>query len=383
MDEPSLRRQPAARPDADGLQPDAERPSAAQPAEAGETGVRSGRAAGRRRAAAARGAGGAQKTAPRRRELLTAVADLIGAGAAVYLLCSMLLRLAAGGVLKLISPGATFEDAAGVPEFVPGLLNLILAVAGLWLAVRFLKELCPAQLRPGCAMTDPRDRRLWLFLPVFLGVSLLGDVLSAALQRLLAAHTGYTAPAAVQLPDSGLALLLYFAAMCVAPAILEELFCRGMMQGMLRRWGVWFSIVVSSVVFTLLHADIAQMPSIFVLSVFLGLVAYATDSLMPGMVLHFVNNVAAFIFLLTQQKLDGVKAFGMLTYLVGVMVLAAAVCVGVIHRLGLMRTLRPIPQVYDPKNRQKRVLRLATAPLFMVVMLWLAVRAVLPLFARG
>lgn len=99
----------------------------------------------------------------------------------------------------------------------------------------------------------PRDGRLWLFVPVFLGAGFLCSLLTTLLQRLLAAFTRYRAPEAIRLPQSGFATFLYFIGMCVVPAVLEELLVRGAMQAVLSRWGTWFSIVVSSVVFTLLH----------------------------------------------------------------------------------------------------------------------------------
>ena len=60
----------------------------------------------------------------------------------------------------------------------------------------------------------------------------------------------------------------------------------------------------------------------------------------------------------------------------------AVVCLAAIRRLGVMRRFRPIPRVYDPKNRQSRLERLASAPLFPLVMACMALRAAWPLFAK-
>ena len=162
----------------------------------------------------------------------------------------------------------------------------------------------------------------------------------------------------------------------------EELLVRGAMQAVLSRWGTWFSIVVSSVVFTLLHGDIAQMPSLFILSVLMGLAAYCTGSLALGMALHFAYNTMSFLFLYAAQKMDGVSAFAFAGYLVAVFCVGAVVCLAAIRRLGVMRRFRPIPRVYDPKNRQSRLERLASAPLFPLVMACMALRATWPLFAK-
>ena len=294
-----------------------------------------------------------------------------------------LLRLAVGQLLRLFNKSATLENPIAVPEWVLGVFNVLLPAAGLaaafWLLAVGVRA-TPMRLRISVQM--PRDGRLWLFVPVFLGAGFLCSLLTTLLQRLLAAFTRYRAPEAIRLPQSGFATFLYFIGMCVVPAVLEELLVRGAMQAVLSRWGTWFSIVVSSVVFTLLHGDIAQMPSLFILSVLMGLAAYCTGSLALGMALHFAYNTMSFLFLYAAQKMDGVSAFAFAGYLVAVFCVGAVVCLAAIRRLGVMRRFRPIPRVYDPKNRQSRLERLASAPLFPLVMACMALRAAWPLFAK-
>ena len=116
--------------------------------------------------------------------------------------------------------------------------------------------------------------------------------------------------------------------------------------------------------------------------VLMGLAAYCTGSLALGMALHFAYNTMSFLFLYAAQKMDGVSAFAFAGYLVAVFCVGAVVCLAAIRRLGVMRRFRPIPRVYDPKNRQSRLERLASAPLFPLVMACMALRAVWPLFAK-
>ncbi|MEG1445753.1 MAG: CPBP family intramembrane glutamic endopeptidase [Ruthenibacterium sp.] len=309
--------------------------------------------------------------------------NLAAAGAAVYLVISAALRVAAEWFVRVFHASATLQNPVSVPESVVALLNLLLAAGGLWTAFCFIQKNATSQMRPAILLTGLRDKHLWLFLPVFLGLGVLTNIGTSLLQKLLEKYTAYQMPVPAILPKGGFALFVTFLAMCAVPAVLEEMLCRGAMQGILRRWGVWFSIVVSGTIFTLLHGDIAQMPGIFVLSLFLGLAAYATNSLLPGMVLHFANNAVAFSFLLVQQKMDGVAALGFLLYLMAILCIGAAVCGGVIYQQKLLQTLRPIPRVYDVKNRQKRVTRLAKAPIFLGVLVLLSVYACVPLFWKG
>lgn len=308
-------------------------------------------------------------------------ANLAALSAAGYLGVTALLRFGAEQILHLFHAGATLQNPIAAPEWVLGVLNILLPAAGLAAAFWVVEAgLRATPMRLYVSMRMPRDRRLWLFVPVFLGVGLLCSLLTALVQHLLEAWTRYRAPEQMRLPQSGFATFLYFIGICVVPAFLEELLVRGALQSMLSRWGAWFSIVVSSVMFTLLHSDIAQMPSLFVLSVLMGLAAYCTGSLALGVALHFSYNTMAFLFLYASQKMDGISAFAFGGYLVAVFCVGAVVCLGMIRRLGVMRRFRPIPRVYDPKNRQSRLERLATTPLFLLVMVGMALRAAVPLW---
>ena len=318
----------------------------------------------------------------KQKDPLRYTANLIGLSMAVWFAVTVLLRIAAGLLLRLFHEGATMNDPIAVPEWALGILNLILPAApvgaALWLLCKALRG-TPTRPRLSCGL--PRDKRIWLFLPVFLGIGFLGDLLTAFLQKLLAACTRYTPPAALRLPQGGFALFLYFTGMCAVPAVLEELWLRGAVQAALSRWGAWFSIIASSVIFALLHGDPAQMPALFFLSVFLGLAAYCTGNPGFGVALHFANNTMSFLFLYANQRMDGISALAFSGYLVAVFGLGAVGCAVLIGRLGVRRRFRPIPRVYDPKNRQSRLERMACAPLFLGMMLVLAVRAVWPLFA--
>ncbi len=324
--------------------------------------------------------------APRERkrkkaDLLRYAANICAAGILAYFAVGLITRLITRAVFAQFHKDATLESPIAVPEWVLGLVNLLLPALALSAAFFFIRSLAAGgPLAVRIRLHVPRTPQLWLFVPVFLGISLLGDLLTSILQRFLAAHTRYAAPEAVHLPDSGGALLLYFAGMCVVPAVFEELLVRGAWQQMLSRWGAWFSIVVSSVTFALMHGDAAQMPAVFVQSVMMGLAAHCTGTLSVGIVLHFANNMMAFCFLYASQAMDGVSALAMTAYLVVVFLLAAAGCAAVIYRQRVMRLFRPIPRVYDPKNRQSRFERLATAPLYLLVMLALAARALAPLW---
>ena len=217
-------------------------------------------------------------------------ANLTALAAAVYLGVTALLRLAVGQLLRLFNKSATLENPIAVPEWVLGVFNVLLPAAGLaaafWLLAVGVRA-TPMRLRISVQM--PRDGRLWLFVPVFLGAGFLCSLLTTLLQRLLAAFTRYRAPEAIRLPQSGFATFLYFIGMCVVPAVLEELLVRGAMQAVLSRWGTWFSIVVSSVVFTLLHGGFPLIQSGCTLVLFGRACFYSIQSFADDVVYFFLG----------------------------------------------------------------------------------------------
>lgn len=81
-------------------------------------------------------------------------------------------------------------------------------------------------------------------------------------------------------------------AVVVMAPIVEEMLFRGAIEGhLLRKWKnpAW-AIIVSSLIFGLVHYNPAQVPFAFVLGIALGWVYYRTGSLFPGMLMHFINN---------------------------------------------------------------------------------------------
>lgn len=76
----------------------------------------------------------------------------------------------------------------------------------------------------------------------------------------------------------------------IIPAILEEVAIRGVLLQPLRRFGDGFAIVVSAVIFSLLHGNMVQVPYTVVAGIYFGYIAVATGSIWPSIILHFFNN---------------------------------------------------------------------------------------------
>ena len=79
--------------------------------------------------------------------------------------------------------------------------------------------------------------------------------------------------------------------------VLEELLFRGAIQGQLQAAGQkpWTAIIVSSLIFGVVHMNPAQIPFAFLLGMLFGWLYYRTGSLLPGIIGHVLNNSVAAI----------------------------------------------------------------------------------------
>ncbi len=92
------------------------------------------------------------------------------------------------------------------------------------------------------------------------------------------------------LGDEPMPLWVVWLVLGVTPAICEELFFRGLVFSGLRRLGAWPAVLLSALLFGLAHASIYRLLPTFILGVLLGVLRWRSGSVVPGMVMHALNN---------------------------------------------------------------------------------------------
>ena len=222
-------------------------------------------------------------------------ASLCAVAALAYLFVQDLLTIFVSALMGMRVQGASLSDPVGFSVAAQGLLGIVVAVGSivlpLWWLLRAtrlqtqdLRILLPAPWSPAFCLV------------VFLGLANAGNLFGGLLARGLGVTTSSTA-----LPAGGLDLFIRYFSLCVVPAVLEEIYFRGALQGIMRPSGSSVAIFAPALLFALLHLDLAQSITALVCGIFLGWLVERSGSILPGMLLHFINNTLAFLSLYLRQ----------------------------------------------------------------------------------
>lgn len=108
---------------------------------------------------------------------------------------------------------------------------------------------------------------------------------------------------------------------CIIAPIIEEVVFRGIiLNGMLKRYSPTTAIVISSLIFAIIHGNIHQAVNAFVLALIIGYVFYKTRSIYLAIFCHFINNASAF-FLLMPETGIGIIINIIISSLIGITIL--------------------------------------------------------------
>ena len=100
----------------------------------------------------------------------------------------------------------------------------------------------------------------------------------------------------------------YVAIGILAP-LAEEVVFRGAilrtLLGIMSKKNHWVAILISAAIFGVVHANLAQFINALLMGLLLGWMYYRTGSLVPGILLHWVNNTMAYVLANIMPQSDG------------------------------------------------------------------------------
>lgn len=139
--------------------------------------------------------------------------------------------------------------------------------------------------------TRPINYLIIVFLMMF-GMPVVG-VLNAIVLGIIRLIFGKNLPIPqISIPDVP-TLFIAILVIGASAAICEEILFRGLISKGYERFGVVPSLVITSILFGILHRDIQKGIATILLGALIGFIVYRTKSIYSGMVAHFTNNTVA------------------------------------------------------------------------------------------
>ena len=144
-----------------------------------------------------------------------------------------------------------------------------------------------------------------------LGICYAGNILSSMImQSLMSAGVGsYAYDQAIaeqtEIPSDVFMLVLTLIRTAIIPAFIEEFVFRGVIMQPLRKYGDWFAIITSAVVFGALHGNILQIPFAVIAGIALGYVSVVTGTMWTGIALHLMNNLLSVVYSMLLASFSG------------------------------------------------------------------------------
>lgn len=234
------------------------------------------------------------------------IADIWGMRGAIALAFVMLAATLASSMVVVVV--AETSDAVRLAH-----MSLTTIVVGVGLAVSYLVVILVAwagSRASGVSFGDGVGLRrvsawtaVWAGLLIAVGVRLFTGVYGIVLNALGVDVSTQTADPTKLLPGGPLGVAFTVLLVVVLAPIAEEIVFRGVLLPVISdRWGVFWGVTLSSLVFTVMHLVPYTMPPIMLLAVALSWLFFRTRSLWPAIVAHAAFNGIGLIVAYTLGK---------------------------------------------------------------------------------
>lgn len=159
-------------------------------------------------------------------------------------------------------------------------------------------------------------------------------------------------------------LILNIFVVAVLPALLEEMVYRGFILQTLRRYGDGMAILVSAILFGLMHGNILQIPFAFLLGLVMGFLVVQTGNIWLAVALHFTNNTVAVLldYATLNQSTEQANQIVITGYGICAVAGLLALIPLVLTRSPLLRSLDRSPSPLTARERESVLL---TSPPFL------------------
>lgn len=214
----------------------------------------------------------------------------------LQLVCVFLLSVF--GLEELYNNSALFQTCFGIV-----VVDLICLVIPFGLMAYFNRKKYKTDIIPTKKVT-PKYMYLWVTFGMFccIAANYVVGIVVTVFQALGHDPFQYEVPE----PDSLITSIAIAVGTAVMPALCEEFAMRCCGLGLLRQHGKAFGVIAVSIVFGLMHANLIQFVFATIVGLILGYVTVKTDSIVPAVLIHLINNGMSVVSSITEH-FAGVK----------------------------------------------------------------------------
>lgn len=210
------------------------------------------------------------------------------------------------GVVSAISGNSDFNsiiDSIYDDTFSFWSLNSIISILMFFIAGLFYIKIRRLSLNSLFVFNKIKFSKLICLVLVGLSVSVFANYVASIIDTIFTSLNldagGSVETEAMTIPD----IAIYFISVALVPALVEEFAFRGIIMGSLRKYGDAVALFVSSAIFGAFHGNFIQIPFAFILGLAMGFIALYSNSLLPGIIVHFLNNgMSVFFDVLVQNS---------------------------------------------------------------------------------
>ena len=153
----------------------------------------------------------------------------------------------------------------------------------------------------------PYDKKNFaLLIPVGLMICIIGNLATSYFSMFVDNVFGieFLTPDDYSDYNSVSGLIMAVVSTAIIPAFVEEFAIRGVVMQSLRRYGDKYAIIMSALVFALMHGNMIQIPFAFIAGIGIGYAVVKTGTMWTGIIIHFINNLTAVFSLAAYENLS-------------------------------------------------------------------------------
>ncbi len=187
------------------------------------------------------------------------------------------------------------------------IISILLSIFGIFVPFEIIHYFYSPQDREKCYnLKAPVSKKSFLY-AVVIGTAgvFAGNYITSGFAGFVSSYDIVFSSFPVETPSNAGEFLLCVLQSAIIPAVVEEVAIRGVVMAPLRKYGDRFAIIMSAIIFALMHSNMTQIPFAFLAGVIMGYFAISTNSLWTAIAIHAANNFLSVISLCLGESAVG------------------------------------------------------------------------------